>query len=109
MSLYAAYTKERENFETIELEHGFLDYKITGEECYIRNIYIVPEKRRQDTAIQLQVEVTKRALAAGCKFLVGTVAPSSTGSTMSATLLLKDGWQLSRCEKDLIIFIKGLS
>ena len=45
MSLYAEYIKGRENKEIIEDSLGFATYQITGNECYIVDIYVRPEAR----------------------------------------------------------------
>ncbi len=108
MSLYADYNKEREDFETIEVEHAFIDYKIFGEECYVRNVYVTPEKRKTGLVYEMYAKVEDIARKSGCKFMTGTVVPSAKGSTRSLKVLIDGGAQLLRSENNLIVFTKRL-
>lgn len=107
-SLYAKYIKERENFSIIEDEYGFATYNIAGDECYIRDIYVLPEHRKSNVASCYADRISEIAREQGCKYLTGTVAPSANGSTTSIKVLLGYGFRLLESQIDKIIFVKEL-
>lgn len=106
MSLYSDYIKEHEDREAIETDSGFVFFKIAGKECYIQEIYIIPEKRRLNIASDLANKVTIIAKERGCEYLVGSVVPTANKSTESTKTLLTYGFKLLRSEPNLIWFIK---
>lgn len=107
-SLYGQYIKERENFEIIEDEFGFASYIISGDECYLRDVYVVPEQRRSKKCFELADKVAAIAKYKGCTFMTGTVYPGANGSTESLKVLLKYGFKVSQTTSEKIIFIKEL-
>ena len=108
MSLYKDYIKEREGFECLENDLGFASYKITGEECYIRDIYVVPEKRKSDEATMLATLIEDKAIAQGCKWLTGTVDPRFESRTTSTKVLLAYGFKIHSVSSNSIVFVKEL-
>lgn len=110
MSLYGQYIQERENKGIVESEHGFATYKLFPDlqECYIEDIYVVPEQRKSDLATDMADEISNVAKSKGYKFLTGSVVPSNNNSTASLKVLLAYGFKLLRSETNLIYFIKEL-
>lgn len=108
MSLYANYVKEREGKEILESEHGFATYQIAGPECYIKDIYIVPEMRTSGLAGKMADEIAVIAKEKGCKFLSGSVCPTANESTTSLRVLLSYGFKLAKSEVNLIWMVKEL-
>lgn len=108
MSHFANYLKERSNEDLLEFEEGFVSYKIFGQECYIKDIYVAPEHREKGLASSIADEVTKIAKEAGCKFLTGSVCPSAKNSHVSLLVLLGYGMRLLRAEHDMVYFIKEI-
>lgn len=107
-SLYGQYVKEREGFEILENEHGFATYKISGNECYIRDIFVKPEMRKSHVAAKFADEIATIAKEQGCTHLSGTVAPAANGATQSVQVLLSYGFKIARSTNDLIIFVKEI-
>lgn len=107
-SLYSCYIKEREGFDIVETGDGFVSYQINGDECYVRDIYVVPEKRRERLAQILADNVTDIARKANCKFLSGTIYPSKTGSTESMKALIWYGFKIRASTNDCIVLVKEL-
>jgi hypothetical protein len=103
-SLYAQYLFEREGFECVEELYGFATFKVTGDECYLRDIFVIPSMRKQRGASNLCDQVRDIAKARGCKFVVGSVAPSARGSNESIKAILAYGFQLFSSQQDFIIF-----
>ncbi len=110
MSLYADYITERTNDLIIETDAGFATYRYIndGRSVYIIDIYTDPDSRKLGNAADLADDIVKEAQARGCSELLGTVVPSTKGSTASLRVLLAYGMTLQSAEKDLIIFRKGI-
>lgn len=107
-SLYAQYILEREGFEIIEDEHGFATYRIKGEECYLRDVFIKPEFRQTGVGRSYVEKISDIAKVAGCKLLTTTACPFSEGVTESVTAILKVGFKIHSTGADRIVFYKGL-
>lgn len=110
MSLYADYLKERTEDKIIEGESGFVTYRYVNNNrsVYIVDIYTVPERRQKGTASYLADLVAEEAKALGCTEMLGTVAPSTKGSTRSMKVLLAYGFDLQSSVNDGIILRKDL-
>jgi GNAT superfamily N-acetyltransferase len=102
------YFKEREGFETLEDENAILSYRISGEECYIRDIFVLPEHRLSGAGSRLADMMTNIAKAAGCNHLTGSVVPSTKGSSASLMALLKYGFKVHESANDFIVLIKEI-
>lgn len=108
MSLYGDYIKERAGKGIIESEHGFCTYILANTECYIEDLYVVPEQRNSKVASEMADKVADIAKEAGCEWLTGSVCPSAQGSTASLRVLLAYGMELLRSEQNMIYFAKRI-
>lgn len=110
MSLYADYILERTSDKIIEGPSGFATYRFIndGRSVYIIDIYTVPEERKKGGAGALADMIAEEAREKGCKEMLGTVVPTTKGSTTSVKVLLGYGFELSSSGNDLIIFRKEL-
>lgn len=106
--MWAEYIKEREGFEVLETDHGVATYRILGEECYIKDIFVLKEHRHSGVASKIGDHITEIAIANGCKKLSGTVVPSLNGSSGSLLGLLKYGFKLHSSTQDLIVLVKEI-
>lgn len=109
MSLYAEYLKEREGFDILEMPEGYATYKITGNECYLRDLYVRSTVRNKGTATSMADTICSIAKEFGCKWLIGSVSPAASHSTESVKHLLNYNMKLLKSEKDMIYFIKELT
>lgn len=91
MKLFAEYLKEREGVDLIHNEKGFAIYSILNNECYIRDIYVLPEYRKSHVATELANQIQDIAKAKGCKVLTGSVSPQANNSHSSIKVLLAYG------------------
>lgn len=107
-SLYAQYVLEREGFQTVETSKGFATYKIEGQECYIRDIYVTPDARKDNIASLMADKITLIAKDKGCRYLAGTVAPNAKGATDSISVLIAYGFKLLKSDTNLIYFFKEI-
>ncbi len=104
MSLYGQYICERQNKSILENESGFLVYYFEGVYCYIEEIFVVEADRNNGIAAKMADEVKQIAIDKNCKWLVGSVKPSTNGSTSSLKVLLAYGFKLYRAHEDFIWF-----
>lgn len=102
-SHYAQYIKAREGFDIIENAYGFATYKITNDECYVRDIFVEKQYRNDGAATRLCDKIKEIARGGGCKWLTGSVVPSAPHSTESMKVVLAYGFQLAACSPDFII------
>lgn len=108
LSNYGQYIKERENLDILENENGFFTYKINGNECYIKDIFILKDARRSGVATSMAEEISKIAKENGCTFLTGTCVPSTNGATESLKAMFSYGFKVHSSQNDLIVLIKEL-
>lgn len=110
MSLYAEYLKEKSDDKILELDFGFATYRHLPEEksTYIIDIYIRPVFRKDGLASQMADQIVGEARAAGHTKLIGSVVPTSKGSTDSLKVLIAYGMHLKSCSNNFIIFEKDI-
>lgn len=104
MSLYAQYIKERENKDIVETDKGFATYQIYGDECYIADIYIVPEMRKSGLASKLANEIKDLAKKSGCKILTGSVCLDANEAAASMNVLYAYGMKVHLIKGNMIYF-----
>lgn len=110
MSLYAEYLKERSKDEIIESDFGFATYRDLPDQdaVYIVDIYVSPKLRKDGLASKLADEISEFAKLKGRKKLLGSVVPSTNGSTISLKALLGYGMRLQSSTNDFILFEKDV-
>jgi len=108
MSLYSRYLHEREGFECIETEYAFASYLCAGQECYLRDLYVIPEKRNTKLASSIADQVCEIARSKGCKYLTGSVSPKDPRVTENIQVLIKYGMKFIKNTPDLLFFSKNL-
>jgi GNAT superfamily N-acetyltransferase len=72
---------------------GFATYHISPGECYIEDIYIVPEKRKSRLATELANQVVTEAKKHGCQILTGSVSKEANGQDISRAALIGYGFK----------------
>ena len=109
MSLYSAYIREKTDKAILETEMGFCTYSFPDESTvYIQDIYTIPEARKTGEAAEMADRVCEIARSKGCSRLIGSVIPSTKGSTDSLRVLLAYGMRLDSATNDFILFSKDL-
>lgn len=105
----ASYFKERDGFDCLFTEEAFATYKIAGDECYIRDIWVHRDFRKGQIASKLANDIAEIAKRAGCKFLSGSVSTTAANSpTDSAKVLLAYGFLIHNAVPGGIFFRKEL-
>lgn len=108
MSLYSDYIKDRGDLEILETEDGFATYSISGQECYIVDIYVIPEKRQKKLASQFADQIAEIGKSKGCKYLTGSVNLSIKNPTHSMKVLLAYGFKFLKNTNSMLYFYKEL-
>jgi len=108
MHKLAQYIKEREGFDSIVTDNGFASYLISGEECYIKDIWVSPDYRKSNIAASMADQIAEHAKLMCCKYLTGTVCPTTNNSTESVKVLLAYGFKLHSSINNGIYFRKDL-
>lgn len=109
-SLYAQYILERTNDRILETPSGYATYRYLpdGQSVYIVDIFTLPEDRKRGDAAALADSIACEAKARGCTEMIGTVVPSTKGSTTSLKVLLGYGFTLHSASNDVIVFKKEI-
>lgn len=108
MSHYKEYTKEIHGRHVLENEYGFVVYEITDDKCYIADIYVAHGHRRSGRAHQFAREVEVIARERCCRYLLGSVIPTTIGATESMKIILSYGMKLKSSHENFIWFEKRL-
>ena len=109
MSLYAEYIKEREGMEIIEIpDMGFASYLIKNQECYMRDVYIIPSLRRTGLGGKMADKIENIAKARGCKIFTTTASIHANNVSNSIQFILSLGFKLVKTESTLLWFVKEL-
>lgn len=109
MSFYSDYLKERTDQEILETDKGFATYRFPDEKtCYLMDIYVAPLFRREGVASDIADMVMDIAKRRGCSKLLGSVVPSTKGSTASLKALMGYGMTLQSSAPDFILFERSI-
>lgn len=108
MSLYAEYVKEREGFETVEAVQGFATYKIFDKECYIRDLYVIPQYRKTQLASSIANIIAAIAKTKGCTILTGSVAKLDPNKEQNIEVLKRYGMKQFNENEEIYMFSKEI-
>lgn len=108
MELYKQYLLERENTHLHYDEDSFITYEFIDNYCYIKEVYVVPEKRREGKALKLGLMIQDLARNKGMHYVMGSVCISTNGWQKSLAGMYKDGYTLHKTDKDMIYLVKDL-
>jgi hypothetical protein len=108
VSLYAKYIKEREDFEIIEDEKGFVTFFFNESSVFVRDLYIAEEHRGFEVLLDLSNRLETLVQERGFKLLIGQVVPSMKGATRSMKALLKLGYEIHSSDNEKIVMVKEL-
>lgn len=108
MHQLSSYLKEREGFDSIVTECGFASYRISGDECYIRDIWVNQDFRKKHIASAIAHKIEEIAKKAGCKYLTGSVDTAATNPTQNTKVLLSYGFDICGIFQTGILFRKDI-
>ena len=94
LSLWADYHRERFNWETIEVEGGFISFNIKSPDISVEEFYVRPDLRGTSLAKRLADLAVKRAKEEGCTKLWAVVVPGVKGAEHAIKMYLHYGLKL---------------
>lgn len=106
--MWYEYLMERHGWETMLFEHGFIVYEINGENCFIQEIYVKPEARRNSVGTHMADQVEEIAKERGCKKIWGTVVLGTYGANEAMMAHLNWGLKLHSINGNCILTVKEL-
>lgn len=89
-------------------EVGFATYHLNQGECYIEDIYVVPEKRRTREGTRIAEEIVLIAKSNGINLLTGSVSLKANGKEASIKSLMYYGMSPVATNGDMIYFSKEI-
>lgn len=87
---------------------GFATYHLNGNECYIEEIYVLPEKRNSNEATKIANYISEIAKENGSSILTGSVNLRANGKEASMKVLLAYGMSPVATNGDMVYFSKGI-
>lgn len=107
-SLYGQYIAEREAMGIVESACGFATYKIDAGSIYLRDLYVIPEARRDGAARELADRVRDIGKKSGCSEMTGSVCVDDPRATDNIRLLIRYGMRFHSVRGSLMLFVKEL-
>ncbi len=93
----------------LENEHGWCNYYISGDLCYLENMYIYPEKRNKQNGTMLLSNLELHATEIHkCKYLSTTIALMYNNVERALQASLKRGFKFISATNDAILLRKEL-
>lgn len=107
-SLYAEYYEERTGGQVLEVEGGFVAYKVTGQEVFIDEIYVRPALRKTKSGAGMLDRVGDESRALGCKFMTCSICPAANGSSEALAAAIAYGFRLHSTDADRVFLAKEI-
>lgn len=108
MSLFREYIRELAGKDVLETEYGFCSYKITHDECYLEDVYVIPSKRKSGYGSSLANKVIDLARDRGCKWVTTSISSENCNPHPSLLAILGFGMKLKKIDKNMAYFYKGI-
>jgi len=108
MSMFADYFKEQGQLDTIENENGFVVYQIFKDEFFIKEYYIIPEKRMGNAHVLFFEEIHRLALEAKCSYVSCSVDTTIKDPETPLIFNLKNGFKIHSLSGTKIILTRSL-
>lgn len=94
--------------EVYESEKGWANFIIDAETCYIENIHVYPEFRKQGEASNIADKITEIAKERGCSFLIGSTNTTKPHIERSMMTLLSYGFKYLNSSNVSIFYKKEI-
>lgn len=108
MSLFSDYFREKSNCETIENENGFVVYQVFEDELFIKEYYIVPEKRLSNAHVDFFDKLYDVAIDKKCKYVSASVDIKCNDPETPLVFNLKNGFKIHSLSGNRIILTREL-
>ena len=109
-TLYAKYIKEREGFDILENDLGFVTYKINRDEknCFIGHMYIEESVRERGNGKSLIEGLSEVALEKECDVISASIDLRDKNASLTLQAALRIGFEVFKAEYGVILIIKRL-
>jgi hypothetical protein len=107
-TLYAKYISQRAGYEILENEHGFVIYKINGEECFIVDMFVDNDKRGTGACKNLINSLVEIAKEKSCKFISGNIHLNDIGCNTTIVAAIYLGFKIIKAEFNILAIKKDL-
>ena len=109
-SLYAQYLKERSYTGIVETKEGFATFEYVNQDVvYIKDLYVIPKKRKKGVAAGFANKIVELAVADGKKLLLGSVDIQAKGAEDSVKVLTAYGMTQYKLDGTMIYFVKEIA
>lgn len=108
MNFFADYYKERQELETILTDIGFITYGIHQEQALLNDIYIAPEHRGTNKALEIYNIFYDKAKESGCKRIFANFSIADKSASKNLTTCLRRGFKLVSAVNQVITVCKEI-
>lgn len=107
--IWADYYRERLGGEVIvNGDISFAAYRISGQECYLEEMYISPKHRGTGECKRLVSQVNDAGKSKGCNRLTTTVVSGTNGAEVSLMAAVSSGFKLVGANAGVVYFAKEI-
>ena len=106
--MFDLYHKERDGYETIKNEFGFIIFKFIDGYCFIRDLYVAPDHRLLGKGAELADLFCLECKKRGVRMIYANCIPSTRIATESIKAILGYGFKIHSASNDLITLSKEL-
>lgn len=107
-TLYAKYISQRSGHEILENEHGFVIYKINGEECFIVDMFVDINSRKKYYGSEFINELVEIAKSKKCKVITANVHLWDANYQVTLVSSFKNGFNIVRASNDILLISRNL-
>lgn len=109
MSLWADYIKEREGYETLENDRGFLTYKVLPDgHIFVRDMFVRKADRGHGWGHELFLELVGVATSLKVPRIMCQVDLRTAGATQSLGVILSRDFKIVNAEHQVILLVLDL-
>lgn len=108
-TLYAKYIKERLDHEIIENESGFITYKINGNECFIADMYVDQDKRKNGIGTDLLTELKCIVIENNAEYITAHVHQFDKAAPNTLAASFKRGFKIHSANNNVITLILNVN
>ena len=102
--LYRAYLKEREGLDVLEVDHGFMVYKIGEREAWISDYYVHPDHREKGIGHAMADCVLQVCKDRGVGHVYCQIDHNANGVELSKLTIERYGFERAWEEGSLVIY-----
>lgn len=108
MDLFKQYLAEREGKQVLENKTGFIIYKLFEKECFIADMFILPENRSSQALSLFINELVGIAKKHGCECITANIHVADSANQKTLRAALKMGFNIFAANNNVIMISKDL-